>query len=214
MDMHVRRAERRVLWVVMLWALLASAGCVGAIESSDAVAEAPSPEEALALAKATLESSPDDPYANLVLARHYIEVKQYRGAELHAQKAFDSGRLNAQAGRTLGKVMWELGRPIEAVDAWRVARAADPTVVGWPDYLFAMRQAITTATTFRDYETSLRLRLELRELLEADPSRWPKATEARESVRWVVSEEAIEQIRVELKQALEEEKKASVKPVK
>ena len=180
------------------------AGCAGALEPSDDVIEAPSKENAVTLAKQTLASSPNDPHANLVMAQHFIGLEKYRKAQPYARIAFDSGRLNAQAGRVLGLALWEVGRPIDTVDVWRVARAADPSAVGWPDYFFALCHAIKTAATFKDHKASLRLRLELKELLKADASRWPKKEEERELVRVFTSDEALEHIRLEMKKEAEE----------
>ncbi len=164
------------------------------------------------MAEQTLKSSPDDPHANIVLAEHLSGLKGYRKAEPYAVKAFESGQLNARAGRLLGKIWWELGRPIATVDAWRVARQANPTSVGWPDYLFALRQAIITARSFGIYEAELKLRVELQALLKEDSTRLPQNAERRKEVLEMSSDETIERTRVLLEEMQNRQKADHERP--
>jgi hypothetical protein len=145
--------------------------CVTGGADSDDLTEATelSPQRRLELARAAHSADPDDPQANLDLAHALtsLERPDWRRAEAPAKVAFDSGELDAPAGRILGKIYWELGHPIKAVSCWRAARAADPAAVRDSDYLYALRTALTTATTFRQHDLAVSLRYELLDFVEA-----------------------------------------------
>ena len=98
----------------------------------------------------------------------------------------------AAAGRILGKVHWELGRPIEAVEAWHAAREADLASVDDRDYVNGLEQGIATAMSFRDFTAALRLRALLQEV---DPEHAE------------VSPEALRLTREKLAEALRQDKK-------
>jgi hypothetical protein len=159
----------RTLAAALLCCLLCA--CVTGGADSEDLAEATelSPQRRLELARAAHSADPDDPQANLDLARALtsLERPDWRRAEAPARVAFDSGELDAPAGRILGKIYWEIGDPIETVSCWRAARAADPTSVRDSDFLYALRSAITTATTFHRYDVALPLRYELLDFVEA-----------------------------------------------
>lgn len=132
-----------------------------------------------------LKDDPKDARMHLILAQALIkqalqkpsspDTDKIKAALPHAQQAFDfdAGQdkaFKAEAGRTLGKIQWELGRPNEAVLAWRSAREAQPDSVGDADYLYALRTALAQAVTFEQYKEALSLRQELASLIEANPS--------------------------------------------
>lgn len=132
-----------------------------------------------------LKDDPKDARMHLILAQALIkqalqkpsspDTDKIKAALPHAQQAFDfdAGQdkaFKAEAGRTLGKIQWELGRPNEAVLAWRSAREAQPDSVGDADYLYALRTALAQAVTFEQYKEALALRQELASLIETNPS--------------------------------------------
>lgn len=132
-----------------------------------------------------LKDDPKDARMHLILAQALIkqalqkptspDTDKIKAALPHAQQAFDfdagsDKAFKAEAGRTLGKIQWELGRPNEAVLAWRSAREAQPDSVGDADYLYALRTALAQAVTFEQYKEALALRQELATLVEANPS--------------------------------------------
>ena len=132
-----------------------------------------------------LKEDPKDARMHLLLARALIkqaftdpnapDSAKLKQAEPHALAAFEArdalpSELRAEAGRTLGKIHWELGRPADAVGAWRAARAHDLTSVSDADYLYALRTALTQAVTFESYEQALAMRQELKDLLAQRPA--------------------------------------------
>lgn len=159
----------RTLAIVLL-SCLPYACITGGVDSEDLVeASAISPALRLEYAEAAYEADPDDPYTNIELAMAWVALERpdWRRAETYAKFAFDSGELDAQAGRVLGKIYWEVGQPLETVDTWRRARAADPNAVRDSDYLYALRTALATARIFKKHQTEIRLRYELRDFIEA-----------------------------------------------
>lgn len=120
------------------------------------------------IARAGLAEAPNDPEYNLLLAKSYTERQQWRQAEEPAKRAFESGKLDGRAGRLLGKIYWELGRPIDAVDVWRRARASSPTSVSDQDFVTALSYALTSAEGFQDYVRAHALREELKRVAPAD----------------------------------------------
>lgn len=95
--------------------------------------------------------------------------KRYREALPHAKKAFDSGEFDARAGRILGKVYYELNRPIDTALVWQRARQADPTIVSDEDYIVAIRTGLVEAVSLEDSERALTLREEFKRILEQKP---------------------------------------------
>jgi tetratricopeptide (TPR) repeat protein len=112
-------------------------------------------------AREGLQQTPEDASLNLLMAQTLVAQQDYRGAEPFAVKAFEHGQKPAKAGRILGKIHWELGRPIKAIDAWRAAREAAPDSVADSDYQRALEAAISTAMTLHQFDAALELRDEL-----------------------------------------------------
>jgi Tfp pilus assembly protein PilF len=148
--------------VCVSWAL---SGCATTYEQAEAALAAGELERAESIAKGELRKNPDDARANLLYAQALTKADppNWRQAKDYAKAAYDSGEIDAQSGRLLGKIYWELGQPIDTVGAWRRARAADPAAVRDSDYLYALRTALTTATTFKSFEEALKLREELKQ---------------------------------------------------
>ncbi len=145
-----------------------------------------------------LRERPDDPALHLLLARILTAQERYRAAQPHAELAFQAGQDVPHAGRTLGKIHWELGRPIAAVDAWRAARKADPNSVSDTDFKRALEAAINTAMTLQHFQKGLELRHELAAIDPKAPEvsknalRVNREMLAREDVRQGQYEEAVD----------------------
>ncbi len=173
-------------------ALLLTTACQTQYERGmDALAEGKH-EDAEKMAREGLASEPQSPEYNLLLARSYTDRQQWRQAEEPAKRAFESGKLDAQAGRLLGKIYWELGRPIDAVESWRRARAANPTSVSDQDFITALSYALTSAEGFQDFVRAHALREELKRVAPAD---------APPDIERQISEEAFRLGREELARA-------------
>ncbi|MGM0558490.1 MAG: tetratricopeptide repeat protein [Myxococcota bacterium] len=69
----------------------------------------------------------------------------------------------------LGKIQWELGQPIKAVESWRATRQLDSSLVSDEDFKRGLEAAIATAMSVQDYERALALRQELAELAPDHP---------------------------------------------
>ena len=156
------RRKRLVASLVIVGSVSIATGCQGTLRSaSDALAQG-NFERAEKSARQGLAKGEDDPEYHLVLAKALVGQKRWEDAEPHAERAYKSGEFPAAAGRTYGKVLWELDRPVEAVEAWRSAREADAASVGDDDYRRALERAIDTAHKRNEHETVLALRQELK----------------------------------------------------
>lgn len=130
-------------------------------------------------ARIGLKENPKDARYHLLLARALVrqatadpkdpDITKITKALPHALKAFEDKSLKADAGRILGKIHWDMGKPIKAVDAWRAARAADPKSIGNSDYFYCLRTALATAMTFENYDKAMALRRELKAITETHP---------------------------------------------
>jgi predicted Zn-dependent protease len=149
--------------------LLTSTGCMTPYESGMAAYSGGAYAEATQHAREGLREKPEDASLNLLMAQALVGQEDYRGAEPFAVKAFENDEQPAEAGRTLGKIHWELGRPIKAVEAWRTARTEVPGSVGDSDYQRALEAAISTAMTLQQFNTALDLREELAEIDPGHP---------------------------------------------
>ncbi len=148
----------------LLAALVLAAGCQTPYESGLSRYAEGHYAEAQQHVEQGLEESPDDPQLNLLMAQILAAGDDYRRAEPYATKAFDSGEQVAEAGRTLGKIHWELGHPVEAAKAWKAARQAEPDSVGDTDYRRALEAALANTMNLQQFELALELRAELAEL--------------------------------------------------
>ncbi len=166
-----RRNQSARVVVALVCVLWGVSGCATTYEQGESALESGEIRQAETLAKRELRANPDDPRANLLLAKALTrrDPPSWRKAEPYAKAAFESGEIDAQAGRLLGKIYWEVGQPIETVSAWRRARAADPLAVRDSDFLYALRTALTTAMTFKNFEEALALRQELKVFAEQKP---------------------------------------------
>ncbi len=146
---------------VLVVVVVFSSGCVHPYERGMQALAHQDFEAAKSHAREGLDRDIASPQSNVLMAQALIGQEQYHDALPYADRAFKSGAINADAGRVLGKVYWELGRAIEAVDAWRVARAADPTSVSDTDYQRALEAALVLATSRQNFQTVLSIRTEL-----------------------------------------------------
>lgn len=125
-------------------------------------------------ARQGLDENKSHAESNLLMAQALSGEKRYSDALPYALRAFKADHLKVQAGRTLGKIYWELGRAIDAVDAWKVARSVDPKSVRDDDFQRAIEAALALAASRRDAEATFNLRNELKAL---DPDH-PEASDA------------------------------------
>ncbi len=163
------------IYLVLCSALLLAA-CHNPYQSGmDALAEQ-NFEEARVQARESLNDDPSSPESNLLMAEALMGLEKFRQAEPYAKKAFESGQLVAPAGRVYGKILWELGMPVEAVDAWRAAREDDPEAVSDDDYLRAVETALAMAVHVHDFDRAVMLRDELAALVPDHPDASEEAT--------------------------------------
>lgn len=125
-------------------------------------------------ARTGLKKDRDNPQLNLLLANALIGQERYRDAYPYARKAFESGELDGPAGRTLGKVYWELDQTVDAVRTWRVARSVDVDLVPTDEYIRAVERAVEVSEKGADPLSEVELRAELATL---QPDH-PQATDA------------------------------------
>lgn len=173
--------------------LLTQVGCQGRYErGQEAIAEQRF-DDAKNDARLGKQEAPNDPRYDLLMAEALVKEayamtqklaegpnqpplerkkvqRRYKNALPHAQAALDSGQIDAEAGRLLGKIHWELDDPIEAVKVWRKARAADPDSIREADYLKALRTALGRVVLFEDHVQSLEFRTELEAFVKDNPS--------------------------------------------
>jgi tetratricopeptide (TPR) repeat protein len=140
---------------------LCAPGCLSPYEKSSKLYEAGEYQSARSELEEGLEQNPDDPQLNVLMAKILVAEEDYRGAESYALKAFKAESTRGPAGRVLGKIHWELGRALEAVEVWRDSRAIDPDYVSEKDFERALVAAIGTADSSHKYERALELRKEL-----------------------------------------------------
>lgn len=167
--MHMAPSRSKLGLLGLLLVLFASAGCHNPYKSGLEALGQDRYTAAEQQATELLAEAPEDPRYHLLMADALVGQSEFREAEPHARKAFESGQLDATAGRTLGKVLWELGQPIAAVEAWRAARAADRSSVSDEDFVRALETALAMALSIREFEKALDLRGELQELKPNHP---------------------------------------------
>lgn len=210
----IHRLEPLCGTILLALMLLTQAACQNRYDRGmDAIAEQRF-EEARQSARIGKKEEPKNPRYDLLMAQSYVkeaeamtqamssndsqppmELKKvqqrYKKALPHAQAAFDSGELTAEAGRILGKIHWELENPIDAVDTWRAARQADPTAILDGDYLQALRTALGRVTFFEDHIKALELRHELQEFVDTHQSLVQKTSpETQQSIAENLSKES------------------------
>ncbi|MEZ4462323.1 MAG: tetratricopeptide repeat protein [bacterium] len=154
---------------------LAVSGCHSAYNDGLDRLAAGEYQDAAKLAQEGLKENPNDAELNLLMAEALVGDSQFAPAEAYARRAFKSEALKAPAGRTLGKILWELGQPIGAVDVWREARSAQSDVVADDDYVRGLEIAISTAMSIHEFEKALALRDELTALSPEHPEVQPEA---------------------------------------
>ena len=159
-------ADRSIRLVVLLvsLALLFAAGCLGPYEKGSKLYDAGEFQDAEEQVRRGLDESPDDAKLNLLMAKIYVQKEDYRKAESYAQTAFEHDLTRAEGGRLLGKIHWELGRSLEAVEVWRETRKLQPELVPDEDYARALVAAIQTTDSSHEWERALALRKELEKL--------------------------------------------------
>ena len=209
------RLIRRPLGNLALCAvlLLGASGCKDHYENGmDAIVEQRW-NDAQNEARLGKAQDPADPRYDLLMARALvneamaIEQSQSEGSEYkvesrkatalynkalpYAKRAYDSGELDATAGRVLGKIYWEQTKPDQTCQAWKRARAADPKSIADTDYLTACRNALKHTEDYDEFARALEIRQELKDLMEAKPdfikSQGP---EVERELQKITSEEA------------------------
>lgn len=165
--MQLRR--RATLLSLAMAVPLFVAGCLSSYEKGSKLYEAGEYENARTEAEEGLQQAPDDPQLNLLMAKALVAEENYREAESYAKKAFEAESTRGPGGRVLGKIHWELGRALKAVEVWRDSRAIDPDYVSKKDFKRALVAAVGTADSSHKYERALELRKELAEIAPDHP---------------------------------------------
>ena len=187
------RTVKRPLGNLALCALLlvSAAGCKDHYENGmDAIVEQRW-DDARNEARLGKAQDPADPRYDLLMARalvneamsieqaqstegqHKIESRKatalYNKALPYAKRAYDSGELDATAGRVIGKIYWEQTKPDLTCQAWKRARAADPTSIADTDYLTACRNALKHTEDYDEFARALEIRSELKAFMAQKP---------------------------------------------
>lgn len=149
--------------------VLALTGCHTAYDTGLEKLASGEYQAAAKVAEEGLKERPNDPELNLLMAEALVGENQFAPAEPYARKAFREPTLRAPAGRTLGKILWELGQPVGAVDVWRDARAAEPGAVSDEDFVRGLEIAITTAVGIQEFQKAFEMRQELAVLAPNHP---------------------------------------------
>ncbi|MFB6372376.1 MAG: tetratricopeptide repeat protein, partial [Bradymonadaceae bacterium] len=119
--------------------------------------------------KKGLKERPDDPRLNLLMGKILVAQKKFRKAETYAKTAFEAEATRGEGGRILGKIHWELGRALKAVDVWRTTRQKAPSLVSDADFVRALEAGIDTADSSHKFRKALELRKELADLKPDHP---------------------------------------------
>lgn len=168
-------------YFISLMILALSVGCHNSYESGMESLARGEYSNAIAHAESGLADDPNDPELNLLMAESLIGQEKWAAAEPYARKAARAQGTRGLGHRALGKLLWELGDPVRAVDTWRESRRIDISLVSDSDYQRALETAISLAMSTHDYAKALELRVELAEMVpghEAVSEEWMKRTRA------------------------------------
>jgi len=169
------RSRNRIVGAVVAAVLVAATGgCLSSYEKGSKLYEAGSYQNARSELEEGLEQKPGDPELHLLMAKVLVAQEDYREAEAHAERAFQADATRGPGGRILGKIHWELGRAMKAVEVWRDARAIDSTYVSDEDFERALVAAIGTADSSHKYGRALELRGELESISPDHPEVQPE----------------------------------------
>ncbi len=157
----------RVIAIAIIATL--STGCMHAYERGQNALLQNDYNSAQQFARQGLDENKNHPESNLLMAQVLSAQKRFGDALPYAQKAIQAKHLQADAGRTLGKIYWELGRALEAVETWKIARAADSNSVRDDDFQRALEAALALAVSRRDAEATLQIRTDLHTLNQNHP---------------------------------------------
>lgn len=154
---------------LLISAALLSAACHGPLKPGlDALAEG-NYAKAEKHARSGLDKDRQDPELNLLMADALVGEKKYKQALPHARRAYKDESLRGPAGRTLGKVLWEIDETIEALRVWRTAREVDASLVPDEDYVRALERAVEVAESDADPQVELEFREELKRVAPDHP---------------------------------------------
>lgn len=127
----------------------------------------------LLMARALVNEAMSIEQAQSADGQHKVESRKatalYNKALPYAKRAYDSGELDATAGRVLGKIYWEQTKPELTCQAWKRARAADPKSIADTDYLTACRNALKHTEDYDEFARALEIRSELKAFMEQKP---------------------------------------------
>lgn len=159
MSRPLRRSRSSFLVALLAISLLGA--CRGPLKPGlDALAEG-NYEKAEKQARSGLVKDRNDPRLNLLMADALVGEQRYKEALRYARRAYESPELRGPAGRTLGKVLWELDETVESLRVWRATREVDASLVPDDDYVRALERAIEVTEKDADPETELEFRREL-----------------------------------------------------
>lgn len=156
---------RPVVWAIALPLVVTlAASCITPYEKGESFYDAGQYSDAASKVREGLEERPDNPRLNLLMAKILVAQEKFRKAETYAQTAYDATPTRADGGRVLGKIHWELGRALKAVEVWDATRKQDPSLVPDEDYIRALEAAVETADSSHKYRKALELRKELADI--------------------------------------------------
>lgn len=193
--------KRTFLWIGLL-VLISSMGCAHGLDRGTEALQAEDFDRAESIARGELEKDRDSPWANLLLAETLAAQGDYRQALAYARRADRSEAFPTRSPRLLGQIYTALNRPIDASEAYRRARTADPESVADDLYIETLLQGIAYAAVRRDNENEWIIRSWLAEIApdhpEADPAqiattRRAHAIDLRQQGEYLAAIELLEQ---------------------
>lgn len=170
---------RDIKYIIGVMALTLSMGCHNAYRSGMESLAQGNYGDAIGHAEAGLREDPENGELNLLMAESLVGEEKWAAAEPYARKALGDSGTRGRAARVLGKVLWELGQPVGAVQIWKIAREVDVSLVSDEDYQRGLETAIAMAMSTQSYTDALNLREELARLVpdhEAVSPEWFKRT--------------------------------------
>lgn len=179
---------RDIKYIIGVLALTLSVGCHNAYRSGMESLAQGNYSDAIRHAEEGLKEDPENPELNLLMAESLVAEEKWAAAEPYARQAMGSAETRGRAARVLGKTLWELGQPVDAVQVWKVAREVDVSLVGDEDYQRGLETAIEFAMSTQSYTDALAMREELARLVpdhEAVSQEWFKRTRAKIAEEYV-----------------------------
>lgn len=161
-------------WSAVVVLLLAAVGCAHGFQEGTEALGAGEYDRAQIIADDELTDDPDSPWGNLLMAEALVAQGEHRKALSYAQRAEKSDAFPGRASRLVGDIYRELGRPVDAADAFHRARDRDADSVDDEPFVEVLEAGLTYARTRTDHESSWRLSRWLADVVPDHPDAAPE----------------------------------------